>query len=533
MTTSTEAIAGEALSDPYLRDFVNEPCLDFSSREDRQRMQEALTRVREQLGATYPLVIGEEQVSGGDLLTSTNPARPDEVIGRVPLADAEQTERAIRQAAAAFDSWGAVAAQERAAVLFRAADLIRERIFELSAWMILEVGKNWAEAYGDAAEAVDFCNFYGRQALRLAAPQPLTPHPDEELELRYIPLGVGAVIPPWNFPLAIPAGLVAAAVVTGNTVVLKPASDAPVIGYKLFEILRQAGLPAGVCNFLPGSGSVVGRALVAHAKVRFVGFTGSRDVGLEIAEQAGRSQSGQVWIKRTILEMGGKNATIVDREADLDAAAKGVAAAAFGYQGQKCSACSRAIVDDSVYEEFLDKLIAASREIRLGAPDEYDNWMGPMINGAALDKARQYIQIGKKEGRLVLGGSALDGDGFFLQPTIFADVSPQARIAQEEIFAPVLAVIKARDFDHALRIANGTDYGLTGAVYTRDPGKLERAKQEFHVGNLYLNRKCTGALVGCHPFGGFNMSGTDSKTGGRDYLQLFTQAKSIARNVNS
>ncbi len=533
MTTSDEAIAGEALSDPYLQNFVNEPYLDFSSPRHRRRMQEALARVREQLGATYPLVIGDEQLPDGNLMASTNPARPDEVIGRVPVADAELTERAIRQAEEAFESWRVAPAQERAAVLFRAADLIRERIFELSAWMILEVGKNWAEAYGDAAEAVDFCNFYGSQALRLAAPQPLTPHASEELELRYIPLGVGAIIPPWNFPFAIPAGLVAAAVVTGNTVVFKPASDAPVIGYKLFEILRQAGLPAGVCNFLPGSGSVVGRALVSHTRVRFVVFTGSREVGLEIAEQAGRSQSGQIWIKRTILEMGGKNATIVDRDADLDAAAQGVAAAAFGYQGQKCSACSRAIVDEAVYEEFLDKLIAASQEIRVGPPDEYDNWMGPMINSSALDKALQYIQIGKQEGRLVLGGSALKGDGFFLQPTIFADVSPQARLAQDEIFAPVLAVIKARDFDHALGIANGTDYGLTGAVYCRDPGKLEQAKQEFHVGNLYLNRKCTGALVGCHPFGGFNMSGTDSKTGGRDYLLLFTQAKSIARNVSA
>ena len=518
-----------ALDDPFLEGFHNEPYLDFSHPADRRRMAAALETVRRGLGEPVPLVVAGERILERPLRDSANPARPGQIVCRAAQATAQDVDRAVRAARAAYESWRRVPVRERVELLWRARDLIRERIFELAARVVFEVGKSWAEAYGDVAEAVDFCDFYGRQMLRLAARQPLTPKDDEEVQLRYVPLGAGAAITPWNFPFAIPCGLLVAPIVAGNTVIFKPASDAPGVGYDLFELLREAGVPDGVCHFLPGAGEAVGRPLVEHPGVRFIGFTGSREVGVQIHERAARVQRGQIWLKRTILEMGGKNATIVCESADLDAAAEGIVSAAFGYQGQKCSACSRAIVAEPIYDALLDRLIERTRALTIGDPEDPDHFMGPVINQAALEKVLRYIDIGRSEGRLVAGGERLDREGHFVQPTIFADVAPAARIAQEEIFGPLLAVIRARDFDEALAIANGTEYGLTGAVYSDDDGELQRAAEEFHVGNLYLNRKCTGALVGCHPFGGFNMSGTDSKTGGRDYLLLFTQAKSIAR----
>ncbi|MDL1877990.1 aldehyde dehydrogenase family protein, partial [Cytophagia bacterium CHB2] len=350
-------------------------------------------------------------------------------------------------------------------------------------------------------------------------------------ELVYIPLGVGVVIPPWNFPLAILTGMASAAIVTGNTVLLKPASDTPAIGYRLVEIFQEAGLPPGVLNYIPGSGSEIGDYLVAHPKTRFISFTGSKEVGLHINELAAKPQKGQIWIKRIVAEMGGKDAIIVDEDADLAAAVEGVALSAFGFQGQKCSACSRAIIHTKLYDEFAERLVERTRKITLGPVKNPANWMGAVINAAAQEKTMQYIAIGKQEGKLICGGEQGPDSGYFIQPTIFRDVAANARIACEEIFAPVLALVKAKDFSHAIDIANASEYGLTGAVYTRDRDKIARAKRDFHCGNLYINRKCTGALVGGNPFGGFNMSGTDSKAGGRDYLLLFLQAKSISEKL--
>jgi 1-pyrroline-5-carboxylate dehydrogenase len=393
--------------------------------------------------------------------------------------------------------------------------------------MIYEVGKSWAEADGDTAEAIDFLEFYGREMLRLAEDQPLTQIEGEESKLVYIPLGVGAAIPPWNFPGAIMVGMTAAALVTGNTVVLKPASSSPMIAWQFMRILEEVGLPAGVVNFVTGSGSKIGDALIENPRVRFIAFTGSREVGLRIHELAAKPQKGQLWLKRTVLEMGGKDAVVVDETADLDSAADGIVASAFGFQGQKCSAGSRAIIVDQVYDTVLQKVVEKTKKLSMGDVTQPETYLGPVIDESAFKKINEYIEVGKGEGRLLTGGGHR-GPGYFIEPTVIADVAPQARVAQEEIFGPVLAVIKAKNFDDALDIANNTEYGLTGALYSRDSERIERAKEEFHVGNLYLNRKCTGALVGVHPFGGFNMSGTDSKTGGPDYLLLFTQAKAIA-----
>jgi 1-pyrroline-5-carboxylate dehydrogenase len=397
--------------------------------------------------------------------------------------------------------------------------------------LIYEVGKNWTEADGDTAEAIDFLEFYAREALRYDESPPLTPVPGEKNELRYLPLGVGVVIPPWNFAFAIMAGMTSAAVVTGNTVVLKPSSDAPVVAAKFVDLMHEVGLPPGVLNFVPGSGGVIGDAIVTNPKTRFVAFTGSKEVGLRINELASKPQKGQHWIKRVVAEMGGKDSIIVADDADLDAAVEGVATSAFGFQGQKCSACSRAIVDAKIYDDFLVKLKDRVQTMNIGDPARRETYLGPVINEAALRSISEYIEIGKKEGRVLIGGGRASEQGYFLQPTVIADVHPEAKIAQEEIFGPVLAVIKATDFDNALQIANNTEFGLTGSVYSTDERKLERAREEFFVGNLYLNRKCTGALVGAHPFGGFNMSGTDSKAGGHDYLLLFMQAKVVSKKI--
>ncbi len=514
-----------------LAEFKNEPLSDFNHPEPRRRMQEALEQVRQELGREYGLVIGGERITTPDKLKSFNPAQKDQVVGVFSKADPELADRAIRVADEAFKTWSRTTALERAELLLETAKILRHRKYYYAAWMVYEVGKSWGEADADVAETIDFAEFYAREMLRLDKPLPLTPVPGEKNYLRYIPLGVGVVIPPWNFPMAILGGMTMASVVTGNTVVVKPSSDSPVVGYKFFEALEQAGLPAGVVNYLPGSGSQVGDLLVTHPRTRYIAFTGSKEVGLRINELAAKTSPGQIWVKRVVAEMGGKDSIIVDSEADLGAAVEGVTVSAFGFQGQKCSACSRAIVDEKVYDAFLEKLKARVEQIKVGNPADPDVFMGPVINAGAKKSILEYIEVGKKEGRLVTGGSAPDGNGHFIQPTVIADVPPQARLAQEEIFGPVLAVIKARNFDEALEIANNTEYGLTGAVYTKNRHKLEKAAELFHVGNLYFNRKCTGALVGAHPFGGFNMSGTDSKAGGHDYLLLFLQAKTVSEKV--
>jgi 1-pyrroline-5-carboxylate dehydrogenase len=512
--------------------FSNEPFINFHDSENVHAMQAALTRVGDMLGHEYGLIIGGQRSRTAEKIESLNPARPAQVVGVHQKAGLEHAERAMQAALAAFAAWQYVAAEERAALLLQTAALVRKRKFEFCAWLTYEVGKNWVEADADVSETIDFLEFYAREALRLAGSTTPIQLPGERNQLVYIPVGVCAVIPPWNFPFAIMAGMTAAAIVTGNTVILKPSSDSPTIAARFLDVLEEAGMPPGVVNFCPGSGSTFGNAIVEHPKTRLIAFTGSKQVGLDIHGRAAQTMPGQIWIKRTILEMGGKDSVIVSTDCDLDAAVEGVVSAAFGFSGQKCSACSRAIVEDAVYDVFLERVRERVQSLRVGDPAGNAN-IGPVVNRSAMDTILSYVEIGKGEGRVVAGGHAVTTPegGFYVEPTVIADVAPKARIAQEEIFGPVLAVIRARDFDHALEIANNTEYGLTGAVYSGSREKLEHARLKFHVGNLYFNRKCTGAMVGAHPFGGFNMSGTDSKAGGPDYLLLFTQAKSIAEKV--
>ena len=512
--------------------FHNEPFIDFRNAENVHAMQDALTRVGDNLGHEYELIIGGERSRTAEKIQSLNPARPAQVVGVHQKAGLEHAERAMSAALAAFATWQYVAVEERAAMLLQTAELIRKRKFEFCAWLTYEVGKNWVEADADVAETIDFLEFYAREALRLAGATTPIQYPGERNQLVYLPVGVCAVIPPWNFPFAIMAGMTAAAIVTGNTVVLKPSSDSPTIAARFLDVLEEAGMPPGVVNFCPGSGSTFGNAIVEHPKTRLIAFTGSKDVGLDIHARAAQTRPGQIWIKRDILEMGGKDSIIVSTDGDLDAAVEGVVAAAFGFNGQKCSACSRAIVEDAIYDFFVERVRERVQSLQVGDPATNAS-VGPVVNRSAMDTILSYIEVGKGEGRLLTGGHAVANaeGGFYVEPTVFVDVAPTARIAKEEIFGPVLAVIRARDFDEALEIANNTEYGLTGAIYSSSRAKLDHARRTFHVGNLYLNRKCTGAMVGAHPFGGFNMSGTDSKAGGPDYLYLFTQAKSIAERL--
>jgi 1-pyrroline-5-carboxylate dehydrogenase len=517
---------------PMVSEFVNEPFIDFSRPENRKRMEEALKKVAGELGREYPMYIGGQKVITTEKKASTNPSHPSQIIGVFQSASVEQSHQAVEAAAKAFETWKRVPAEQRVQCLFRAAQILRERKYEMNALIVYEAGKTWPEADADTAETIDFLEFYGREMLRLAGPQKVVPMKGEKNYLVYIPLGVGVVIPPWNFPAAIMAGMTMASLVTGNTVVLKPAGDTMTVAAKFVDIAYEAGIPKDALNFVTGTGATVGDALVQHPKTRYIAFTGSKEVGLRISELAGKTVPGQMWIKRTVLEMGGKDSIIVDEEADVEAAVEGVVQSAFGYQGQKCSACSRAIVSQKIYDNFVQKLVERTKKISVGPSEDPNNYMGPVVSKNAMTTILGYIDVGKKEGKLLHGGDRAPGDGYFVQPTIIADVDPKARISQEEIFGPVLAVIKARDFDHALEIANNTEFGLTGGVYSRNKEKLEKAQEVFHVGNLYLNRKCTGAMVGAHPFGGFNMSGTDSKTGGKDYLLLFLQAKTVAEKVS-
>ncbi len=512
--------------------FHNEPFLDFGQEETARAMREALTRVGDQLGQEYDLVIGGRRIRTEGKIRSLNPSKPAQVVGVHQKAGAEHADVAMQAALDAFERWRNVPVEERVSLLLGTAELLRERKLDFCAWLTYEVGKNWGEADADVGETIDFLEFYAREALRLAAATTPIQYPGERNELLYIPLGVAAVIPPWNFPLAIMAGMTAAAIVTGNTVILKPSSDSPTIAARFFDLLEEAGMPPGVVNFCPGSGATFGNAIVEHPKTRFIAFTGSKEVGLDIHARAAQHRPGQIWIKRTILEMGGKDSIIVEADCELDAAVQGVLQSAFGFSGQKCSACSRAIVDDQIYDIFVDRLRERTKLLKVGDPSE-NAYIGPVVNQAAHESMLRYIEVGKQEGRLVAGGRAVESrdGGYFIEPTIFCDIAPNARLAQEEIFGPVLAVIRSKNFSHAMEIANNTEFGLTGAIYSHSREKLEMGRRDFHVGNLYFNRKCTGAMVGAHPFGGFNMSGTDSKAGGPDYLYLFTQAKSVAEKV--
>jgi 1-pyrroline-5-carboxylate dehydrogenase len=511
--------------------FHNLPIRTFDNEEDINRVKASIDQIKSRQGREYPLIIGDKTYTNDRKARTLNPSDPSQVLAIFQKANQAQADEAIKLADDTFTSWKQTSVEKRADILLKAAAILRKRRDEAVATMILEAGKNWIEADADLAEAVDFLEFYAREAIRYAEKQPLTPFEGEEPELFYIPLGVGVVIPPWNFPLAILTGMASAAIVTGNTVVLKPASDTPLTGQLFAEAMTEAGLPPGVLTYLTGSGGEIGDFIVEHPRVRFISFTGSMEVGLGIVERAAKLAPGQIWIKRVTAEMGGKDAIVVDEDVDLEVAAEGIVASAFGFQGQKCSACSRLIVHEKVYTELTEMVGNRTNAIQTGPAEDHNNFMGPVINQDALDKIVSYVEIGQQEGRLATGGNRIGKSGHFIEPTIFTGIQPDSRLAQEEIFGPVLAVIKARNFDDALDIANNTIYGLTGAVYSRNQEHLRKAREYFHVGNLYLNRKCTGAFVGVHPFGGFNMSGTDSKAGGRDYLGLFLQAKSVSRKL--
>jgi 1-pyrroline-5-carboxylate dehydrogenase len=513
-----------------IKPFKNEKLTDFSKKVNLDKQKQAINKARKNLGKTYEIIIGGKKIKTKSKINSFNPSNKEEIIASFFKGTPDLVDKAVETANKKFSEWKTVLPAVRANYLFKAANIVRKRKFEINAWMVLEAGKNFVEADADTAEAIDFLDFYGREMLRYSEKQPITPVPGEKNELIYIPLGVGVAVPPWNFPFAILVGMSSAAIVTGNTVVLKPSSDTPMMGRLFFEIMQEAGLPDGVLNFLPGSGAEVGDKLVSHPKVRFISFTGSMEVGIHINELAAKVQPGQIWLKRVVAEMGGKDSIVVDKETNIAEAAKGVAASAFGFQGQKCSACSRAIVDQSVYNKFLILLKKEVEKLKVG-PAEQNYPMGPVVNHNAEKNVLHYINIGRKEGKILTGGYKIGGKGYFIAPTVITDVKPGARISQEEIFGPVLAVIKSSNFDESIKIANNTKFGLTGAVYTSNRRKLEKAHDELLIGNLYFNRKCTGALVGGHPFGGFNMSGTDSKAGGRDYLLLFMQGKLISEKI--
>lgn len=513
--------------------FVNEPFTNFSLEENKQAMLAALAKVKQEIGKDIALHIGKDKVMTEDKIVSINPGNVDQVIGNVSKATKELAERAMQVALQTFETWKKFSPRERAEFLFKAAELMRQRKHEFSALLVLESGKNWGEADADTAEAIDFIEYYAREMIRLSETnthQPLVKIPGEDNQLSYIPLGVGVVIPPWNFPLAICVGMTTAAVVSGNTVLLKPASATPVIAHKFVALMEEVGLPAGVINFIPGSGAEVGDYLTTHPKTRFISFTGSKEVGLRINKLAAETAEGQIWIKRIVAEMGGKDGVVVDETTDLDVAAEGIVASAFGFQGQKCSAGSRAIIVESVYDQLVEKVVERTKALKNGLPEE-NCPVGPVIDKQAYNRILEYIEIGKSEGRLLTGGGKAEGNGYYIQPTVFADVSGKARIMQEEIFGPVLALAKAKDWKEAIDMYNDTEFGLTGSFYSQDEDRIAYALETMHCGNLYINRKCTGALVGVHPFGGFNMSGTDSKAGGHDYLLLFTQAKLTSRKI--
>ncbi|MER3557044.1 MAG: L-glutamate gamma-semialdehyde dehydrogenase [Thermus sp.] len=508
--------------------FKNQPIETFQTPEAKAAMKEALARVRAEFGRHWPLYIGGEWVDTKERIVSRNPSAPSEVVGTTAKAGLAEAEEALKAAWKAFETWKDWPQEDRSRLLLKAAAIMKRRRRELEATLVYEIGKNWVEASAEVAEAIDFLEYYARQALKYKYPSvEVAPYPGEDNESFYIPLGAGVVIAPWNFPIAIFTGMMAGPIAVGNTVVAKPAEDTVVIAAKVFEVLEEAGLPPGVANFLPGVGSEVGAYLVAHPRTRFANFTGSLEVGLRIHEAAARLAPGQTWIKRVFLELGGKDAILVDETAEFDLAAEGVIVSAYGFQGQKCSAASRLILTEKAYEPVLERVLARAEKLVVGPAEENPD-LGPVASEAQEKKVLSYIEIGQTEGKLVLGGKRLEGEGYFIAPTVFTEVPPQARIAQEEIFGPVLSVIRVPDFKAALEVANGTVYGLTGGVYSRKREHLELARRAFHVGNLYLNRKITGALVGVQPFGGFNLSGTDTKAGGPDYLLHFLQMKTVA-----
>lgn len=505
---------------------------DFTDSAAAAAYREALETVERDLGLHAPLVIGGSRIVTEHVIRSVDPSNPDRLIGTASSATGDHAVAALGAAWDAFPAWSTRPAAERAGLIHRVGDLIADRIYDFAAWQTFEAGKNWAEAEADVAEAVDFCRYYAHQAIEMDKPLPVYRYPGETNESWLQPIGAGVVIPPWNFPLAILVGMTVGPVAAGNTVVLKPASNTPLVGWGFMQVVEEAGLPAGVVNFLPGPGSEVGDTLVDHPRTRFINFTGSKEVGLRIASRSSTVHEGQRWMKRAYMEMGGKDALIVDETADLDAAADDAVRSAFGFQGQKCSACSRLIVIDAVHDELVGKIVERTEVLSIGSPVD-NHQVGPVVSEAQHRAILEEIERGRSEGTIVVGGAAIDRDGgYYIEPTIFTDVNPDARLAQHEIFGPVLSVIRVGDFDEALDVANGTEYGLTGGLHSSDESRIEQARRAFYVGNLYINRKITGALVGIQPFGGFNMSGSNAKAGGPDYLRLFMEMKTVARRFD-
>jgi RHH-type proline utilization regulon transcriptional repressor/proline dehydrogenase/delta 1-pyrroline-5-carboxylate dehydrogenase len=522
-----QAGSKEETSDEHFR---NEPVLDFSITVNRKRMANALEEIKNKINGEYPLFIGDREVRTDEEMLSLNPARPREVVGRVSSGAKKEADAAIEEALKASKQWRNIAPEKRAAYLFKAAEEMRRIRVELAALEVIEVAKTWKDADSDVCEAVDYLEYYGREMLRLGNLKILGDYPGEENNYRYLPKGIGAVISPWNFPLAIATGMTSAAIVSGNCVIFKPSGLSPIMGYKLFEIFKSIGLPPGVLQFLPGSGSEIGEYLVCHPAIDFIAFTGSKEVGLRIVQLAGETAKGQRNIKKVIAEMGGKNAVMVDETADLDEAVKGILESAFGYQGQKCSACSRVIVIGDIFSELCERLKEAIESIRPGAPEDPGSFLGPVIDGVAQKKIAEYIEIGKQEGKVLLERK-VSGEGCFVGPVVFIDAKPESRIATEEIFGPVLTIMRAKDNDEAIRMANESLYALTGGLFSRSPANIRKVKEEFLVGNLYINRKITGALVGRQPFGGFGMSGVGSKAGGPDYLLQFMNPVCTSENT--
>jgi len=510
--------------------YETEPLTDFSVESNRKKYEEAIKLVEGLLGKDYPLIIGEKRIFTNRFYTSLNPSKHSEVVGRIAQASLEEANLAMESALTTFETWKKTNPSLRADVLFKTANILRRKKFFFNALMTIEAGKPWVEADADTAEAIDFLEYYGRQMLTLSRIDDvvLSRKNIERNEYQYIPLGVGAIISPWNFPLAILTGMTSAAVVSGNTVILKPAQTTQVIAYYFVEALQEAGLPSGVVNFLPGKGSEIGDYIVKHPKTRFISFTGSKEVGQNIYENAAKVNKGQIWLKRVVAEMGGKDAILVDEGVDPSQAADAIVKSAFGFSGQKCSACSRAIIHEKVYDQVLSKMIEYTNKISLGDSKLYHHNMGPVNDEKAFASIMNYIEIGKREGKLVAGGNGTKEVGYFIEPTIISELDPYARMMQEEIFGPVLAVTKVNSFEEGLEVVNNTEFGLTGAIFSNNREHIEIARADFHVGNLYINRKCTGAIVGYQPFGGFNMSGTDSKAGGPDYLVLHMQGKSVS-----
>jgi 1-pyrroline-5-carboxylate dehydrogenase len=514
-----------------LNEFRTEQYSDFDQQEARVGYELGLAGVATQLGGHAPAIVGGSEVATTRTSESINPAQPDQVVGTAAVADAALVGKAIDAAWAAYPDWSSRAAEDRAAVIHGIGDLISARKYEFAAWQTYEAGKNWAEAEADVAEAIDFCRYYAHRAVAMAEPVPVLDYPGESNESRLQAIGAGAVIPPWNFPLAILVGMTVGPVAAGNTVVLKPASNTPMVGWGFMQVAMEAGLPPGVVNFLPGPGAEIGDTLVDDPRTRFINFTGSKEVGLRIAERAAVVHPEQRWLKRSYMEMGGKDALIVDETADLESAADDAVRSAYGFQGQKCSACSRLIAVNEIYDDLLDLIIEKTAALQVGPPVE-NAAVGPVISAAQYRAITAEIESGTSEADLVFGGGAIERDGgYYLEPAIFEGVAPNARLAQHEIFGPVLSVIRAADFDDALMIANSTEFGLTGGLHSARRERIDRAKREFHVGNLYINRKITGALVGVQPFGGFNMSGSNAKAGGPDYLRLFMEMKSVTERL--